>query len=108
MSLELLVGRIERVPAVSEGPRERLKLLSSYFAATDTRFLVYSRSDDSWLSAQMDTLLMDLNAEHEGLRSRVFTFGLREYGEPRWGDPITANSLKLRVKEILELEAPAS
>jgi hypothetical protein len=89
-----------------QGPRMRLKLFVSYFVGTPTQFLIYSRTPQ--LAELVDTLLADLEAQHPGFLSRVSTFNLLEYGEPRWRDPITANSLKLRVKEILELEAPAS
>ena len=66
-------------------------------------FLVYSRQDETGLSAGMDALLADVDAEHPGFRSRVYVFGLTDYGARGWRNPLTANALKLRVKEILQL-----
>ena len=83
------------------GPRERLKLLISYFVESDTRFLVYSRADEDVLEQNMQDLLADLAAEHPGLMSRINVFGLYDYGPPNWLSPLTANPIKLRVKAIL-------
>ena len=48
-------------------------------------------------------LLAELDQQHPGLLERVNVFGLLNYGEPRWLDPTTATSLKLRVKTILAI-----
>ena len=85
------------------GPRVRLKLLISYFVESDTRFLVYSRQEEEELEQRMEDLLADLEAEHPGLMSRISVFGLFDYGPSSWLSPLTANPLKLRVKEILGL-----
>ena len=85
------------------GVRERLKLLISYFVESDTRFLVYSRAEEEILEQNMRGLLADLEAEHPSLMSRIGVFGLRDYGPPSWLNPLTANPIKLRVKEILGL-----
>ena len=85
------------------GPRARLKLLISYFADSDTRFLVYSRAREEVLGQNMMDLLSDLDAEYPGLMSRVGVFGLSDYGPSSWLSPLTANPIKLRVKEILGL-----
>ena len=85
------------------GPREPLKLLISYFVESDTCFLVYSRADEEILGQNMEGLLADLEVEHPGLMSRIGVFGLNDYGPPTWLSPLTANPLKLRVKEILGL-----
>ena len=85
------------------GPRARLKLLISYFAESDTRFLVYSRANEEALGQNMKDLLSDLEAEYPGLMSRVGVFGLSDYGPSSWLSPLTANPIKLRVKEILGL-----
>ena len=85
------------------GVRERLKLLISYFVESDTRFLVYSRAEEAILEQNMRGLLADLEAEHPGLMLRIGVFGLRDYGPPSWLSPLTANPIKLRVKEILGL-----
>lgn len=87
----------------SDVPRDRLKLFMSYFVETETLFLLYSRQDEAGLSAGVDALLADVDAEHPGFRSRVHAFGLTDYGAREWRNPLTANALKLRVKEILEL-----
>ena len=85
------------------GPRARLKLLISYFAESDTRFLVYSRANEEALGQNMRNLLSDLEAEYPGLMSRMGVFGLLDYGPPSWLSPLTANPIKLRVKETLGL-----
>ena len=85
------------------GPRARLKLLISYFAESDTRFLVYSRANEEALGQNMKDLLSDLEAEYPGLMSRVGVFGLSDYGPSSWLSPWTANPIKLRVMEILGL-----
>jgi len=46
--------------------------------------------------------LADLEIEHPGLLSRIDVFGLEDYGSYSWLSPITANALKLPVKEMLE------
>ena len=83
------------------GPRERLRLLISFFAESDTRFLIYSRAVEATLRGRVDDLLADLDAEHPGLLERVSVFGLDDYGSRSWLSPLTTNPLKLRVKEIL-------
>ncbi len=85
----------------SSGPRERLRLFISYFAESDTEFLIYSRQSEEGLRETMDGLLADLDAQHPGLLGRVGVFGLTDYGPPSWRSPLTTNPLKLRVKEIL-------
>lgn len=87
----------------SAAPRDRLKLFMSYFVETETHFLLYSRQDEAGLGAGVDALLADVDAEHPGFRSRVHVFGLEDYGAREWRNPLTANALKLRVKEILDL-----
>ena len=83
--------------------RERLKLLINYFVESDTRFLVYSRAEEEILEQNMRGRLADLEAEHPGLMSSIGVFGLRDYGPPSWLSPLTANPIKLRIKEILGL-----
>ncbi len=86
------------------GPRSRLKLFIEFFADSETRFLIYGRRKEPNLRAAMDELLLDLDEQHPGLLQRVDVFGLIDYGPPHWRDPVTATHLKLRVKEILELD----
>ncbi len=86
------------------GPRERLKLLISYFEESDTRFLIYSRQEEARLRRSVDELLADRERDHPGLLARIEVFGLEDYGARIWRSPRTANPLKLRVKEILGLE----
>ncbi len=83
-------------------PRVRLKSFINFFVESDTRFLIYSRRYEEPLREQLDSLLADLEVEHPGLLSRIDVFGLYDYGVYSWLSPITANALKLRVKEILE------
>lgn len=85
------------------GPRERLRLFISFFIESETRFLIYSRTDEATLRAAVDELLADLEAEHPGLLGRVSVFGLDDYGPRSWLSPLTTNPLKLRVKEILDI-----
>lgn len=85
------------------GPRERLRLLISFFGESDTRFLVYSRASDEALRQAMGDLLRDLDAEHPGLLERIRVFGLNDFGPPSWLSPLTTEPLKLRVKEILDI-----
>lgn len=90
------------------GPRERLKLLISYFAESSTEFLIYSRAPGPFLRKQIDELLAPLVLEQPDLQSKVHKFSLVENGEPLWRDPMTASSLKLTVKQILDLESERS
>jgi len=86
------------------GPRRRLRLFIEFFADSDTRFLIYSRADEARLQESVEELLTELDGQHTGLLQRVHVFGLLDYGEPRWLDPTTAASLKLRVKSILAID----
>ncbi len=81
----------------------RLRLLIEFFADSDTRFLIYSRREEVQLKEAMEELLAELDQRNPGLLERVHVFGLLDYGEPRWLDPTTATSLKLRVKTILAI-----
>ena len=85
------------------GPRERLRLLISFFGESDTRFLIYSRAMEATLRGAVDGLLADLDAEHPGLLERISVFDLDDYGPPSWLSPLTTNPLKLRVKQILDI-----
>ena len=85
------------------GPRERLRLLISFFADTDTQFLIYSRTIGVMLQNNMESLLADLEADNPGLMERVSVFGLDDYGVRSWLSPLTTNPLKLRVKQILNI-----
>ena len=85
------------------GPRERLRLLISFFGESDTRFLIYSRAVEAALRGTVDGLLADLDAEHPGLLERVSVFGLDDYGSRSWLSALTTNPLKLRVKQILDI-----
>ncbi len=85
------------------GPRERLRLLISFFGESNTRFLVYSRQVEARLRGVMDRLLADLDAEHPGLLDRVSVFGLDDYGPGSWLTPLTTTPFKLRVKQILAI-----
>jgi len=87
----------------SDGPRDRMKLFMTYFANSKTRFLLYSRQPEAGLRAGVDGLLGDVEEEHPGFLSRVHVFGLPDHGSRMWRDPLTANALKLRVKEILDI-----
>ncbi len=89
--------------ADGSGPRERLRLLISFFGESDTRFLIYSRAAEAALRVAVNGLLADLYAEHPGLLERVSVFGLDDYGPPSWLSPLTTNPLKLRVKQILAI-----
>ena len=88
----------------ASGPRPQLKLLIEYFLRTDTRFLIYSRASDTWLDNKMDLLLEDLRADNPDLDARIDIFPLLEYGEPNWMDQTSAQAVKLKIKDILELE----
>jgi hypothetical protein len=85
------------------GPRLRLKLLVEYFSDDDAEFLIYSREIEDTLRVRVNELLTDLDRQHSGLLDRTHVFGLFDYGEPSWLDPVVASSLKLQVKEILGL-----
>ncbi len=85
------------------GPRERLRLLISHFADSETQFLVYSRAREPDLRERVDQLLGELESAHAGLIARVSVFGLNDYGPPSWLSPLTADPLRLRVREILGL-----
>ena len=82
-------------------PRERLKLLLSFFAETRTKFLIYSRAKEADLNANLSALLADLYLKHAGLQQRIRAFGLLDYGPPRWVNTAPGIQLKLVVKEML-------
>lgn len=88
----------------ARGDRPQLRLLVDYFENTDTKFLVYSRAGEGWLKGKMDEVLAELYADNPDLKNRIFIFPLLEYGEPEWMDPGSSQAMKLRVKELLELE----
>src|SRR5262249_21284968 len=88
-------------PDGDDGPRERLKILLSFFAETRTKFLIYSRSNEATLNANLSMLLADLYMKHPGLQQRVRGFGLTDYGPPRWVNTTSGIRLKLVVKEML-------
>ena len=88
----------------SFSPRLRLKALVDYFKGKDTKFLIYSRMQNQALRNDVDVLLRDLYQTHPDLKKRVEIFGLLSYGEPLWGDPVVASKLKLKVKEVLNLQ----
>jgi len=87
----------------SDGQRDRLKLFMTYFADSKTEFLLYSRQPEAGLRAGVDDLLVDLDEEHPGFLARVHVFGLPDHGSRVWRNPLTANALKLRVKDILDI-----
>jgi len=87
----------------SDGPRDRLKLFMSYFAESQTLFLLYSRQPEGGLRSGVDDLLADVDEGHPGFLARVHVFGLPDHGAREWRNPLTANALKLRVKEILDI-----
>ena len=66
--------------------------------------LIYSRAPESQLRANVDKLLQDLYEDYSGLRERIHVFGVTDYGPPKWLDAGTSGNLKLRVKDILDLE----
>jgi hypothetical protein len=88
---------------LSDGPRDRLKMFMSFFVESETRFILYSRQSEAGIRTGVDELLSDLDEEHPGFLSRVDVFGLPDHGPPKWRSPLTANALKLRVKEILDI-----
>ena len=88
----------------SDGQRLKLRLLIEYFVDSQTIFLIYSRADGELLREKVDDLLIDLYNDQSDLKGRIEVFGLFDYGEASWKDPIVASSLKLRVKKILNFE----
>ena len=88
----------------SSGDRPQLRLLIEYFLKTDTEFLIYSRADNEWLEGNMNIILKDLYAQNPELKTRIDIFPLLEYGEANWKDPATAQGIKLKIKNMLDLE----
>lgn len=88
----------------ASGDRPQLRLLVEYFEKTDTQFLVYSRASEAWLQENLDRVLQMPYEANPTLRSRIQIFPLLEYGEPGWIDQDNAQLMKLRVKEILNLQ----
>lgn len=86
------------------GDRPQLRLLMEYFENSETEFLVYSRASQAWLDKAMNTVMAELFEKSPDLKSRVEIFPLLEYGEPHWKDQGPAQGIKLRVKDMLELE----
>jgi hypothetical protein len=91
------------IQGFTAAPRLRLKAFMSFFAETDTHFLLYSRQPESGFNSAVDELLADVEEAHPGFRARVHVFGLTDHGSREWRNPLTANALKLRVKEILDI-----
>lgn len=88
----------------ASGDRPQLRLLVEYFLKTDTEFLVYSRASREWLQGNMDIILKDIYADNPNMKGRVKIFPLLEYGDPHWMDQAPAQGIKLKVKEMLNLE----
>lgn len=88
----------------ARGDRPQLRLLLEYFENSDTEFLVYSRASQSWLDNAMNTVMAELYADNPNLKSRIQIFPLLEYGQPHWKEQGPAQGIKLRIKDILELE----
>ena len=86
------------------GDRPQLRLLFEYFEKTDTEFLVYSRASDEWLSNAMNIVMEKLYTENPEFKSRVEIFPLLEYGGPHWKEQGPAQGIKLKIKDVLELE----
>lgn len=88
----------------ASGDRPQLKLLIEYFSETKTQFLVYSRASEAWLRDKMDILEKSLDIDHSELPGRIHIFPLLEHGEPHWKDIASSQAVKLRLKEVLDLD----
>lgn len=88
----------------ARGPRPQLKLLIEYFLKSDTEFLVYSRASEAWLQEKMDIVLEEFIKDNPDLSGRVHIFPLTEYGESNWRNQTAAQGIKLKIKDMLELE----
>lgn len=88
----------------ARGDRPQLRLLLEYFKNSDTEFLVYSRASQAWLDKAMDKVMAELYEDDPELKSRIEIFPLLEYGEPYWKDQGPAQGIKLKIKEMLDLE----
>jgi len=88
----------------ASGNRPQLRLLIEYFRKTETKFLIYSRADSALLDGNMDIILKKLYTENPDMRERVDTFPMLEYGEPKWKDQASAQGIKLKIKDMLQLE----
>ena len=88
----------------STDPRPGLKTFLTYFADRPTRFLIYTRSHAWEVKKVVDSMMVDVEAQHPGLLARIDYFGTQDHGGgPHWRDPVTAGELKLEVKRILSL-----
>jgi hypothetical protein len=85
-------------------PKDRFKVLVKFLADTPTKLLIYSRRPGGPLREQVDSILEDLYAEHPGLKQRIYTFSVSDYGPQHWRDRVTGSQLKLMVKDILKLQ----
>lgn len=83
--------------------RTPLRLLVQKFAATETKFIIYSRANEDTLRMKVDSLLREVEVAHPGTMKRVSPFGLLSHGTDHWSDTATANALKRRVVESLGL-----
>lgn len=88
----------------SSGDRPQLRLLIEYFLKSETEFLVYSRASNSWLDRNMNAVFEAVYAENPELKERIEIFPLLEYGEPYWKDQESAQGVKLKIKDMLQLE----
>jgi len=89
------------------GDRPQLRLLFEYFEKTDTEFLVYSRASEAWLDNAMNVVMEKLYSQNPEFKSRVEIFPLLEYGGPHWKEQGPAQGIKLKIKDVLDLDTEA-
>ncbi len=84
------------------GPRERLRYFLTQFGASETEFVIYSRTGGAALDETVRDLLQEAGTEHPSLPARVHVFGLDDHGERSWLSPPTIEALRERVMAVLE------
>ena len=84
------------------GPRERLRYFLTQFGASETEFVIYSRTGDAALDEAVQDLLQEARTEHPSLPARAHVFGLDDHGERSWLSPPTIEALRERVMAVLE------
>jgi len=88
----------------ASGDRPQLRFLVECFLKTDTEFLIYSRANHDWLDGNVNVVLKDLYMQNPKLKERIFIFPLLDYGEPNWKDINSSLGIKLKIKNILDIE----
>ena len=82
----------------------RLHTFVDYMAATDTKFIIYSRFTVDSVRLFVRDMLGNLPKQYPELPNRIHLFSLSDVGTPHWKDPSVAAAMKQRVRQVLDLD----